>query len=140
MKVRKVDSTVVTLCALRSYVLFVLINGGLLVLTSDISDPNNLAAGIMLALIIFILGPLNTLVLLLMYWLNISKNFLLDYRYTLLESISFWGCHYLLPQSTNTFVLYLSAFFIPIVITAGTGFLLKKYGKCLRFRKRSKSK
>lgn len=140
MKIIKIDSAImIPLCAVRSYGLFVLINGGLLVLISDISDPNNLAAGIMLALIIFILGPLNTLILLLMYWLNINKRFLMDYRYTLLESIIFWGCGYILPSNTNAFVLYLSAFFIPIVITAGTGFLLKKYGKRFRFRKRKKS-
>lgn len=139
MKVKYIDSAVVTLCALRSYALFVLVNCIIILIIRD-PNSNSMDDALMMGVIIFILGPLNTLVLLLMYWLNISKNFLLDYRYTLLESISFWGCGYLLPSNTNEFVLYLSAFFIPIVITAGTGFLLKKYGKCLRFRKRTKSK
>lgn len=140
MKVKYIDSAVVTLCASRSYPIFVLVN---LLITMLICDPNSLGGGIMMGIIIFILGPLNTLVLLLMYWLKINKRFLLDYRCTLLESIiyfiSFLICILLLPDSSKASVIYLTLITFPIVITAGTGFLLKKYGKCLRFRKRTKS-
>lgn len=141
MKVLKIDyGILVPLCALRSYVLFVLINGLPIYLTSN--GEEDLASGFMIALIIVILGPINTVTVLVMNLLKINQRFLLDWRYSILEVIiyqcSFYACESVYPNALGTLeivMLYTSLIFGPIIITMSAGYLLKKYRKYLRWRK-----
>ncbi|MDE6384399.1 MAG: hypothetical protein K2K79_08665 [Paramuribaculum sp.] len=146
MKVKKIDSAVATVCALRSYAQFVLINSILLF----IIDGNTLGTGIMIYIIVTLLGPVNTFVLLLMYWLKINKRFLLDYKYTLIEAPLYmavgYGCEYLISHfipagqmlGMRLYVSILLNIIIPAVIIMAIGYILKVCKRRLSTRKRLK--
>ena len=152
MSAKKIDSAIITVCALRAYALSFLINiVGFTILvyaTNPGSDAGEsgygYAAGIIILaiLFLFVLGPLNALLVMLMYFLNINKHFLLNYKYTITEICIFYGSYigwdYLFLDGSiwGLFTSWILSSITAII----SGFIISRTRKFRKLRKNKKGR